>query len=243
LRRLASRRSERIEEGCFVVEGATLIAEAISAGWHIEEQFVTPDGMAVLGSDTPVHILENGVLERVASTTSPQPVIAIVRRRTFGIDSIKTAQWVVVADGISDPGNLGMIFRSAEAAGASAVVLTPGTVEAFNPKVVRASAGSMFYVPIVEDVKTYKLQSAGFRVIGTSSHDQDGSIDYTSANFTDRVAIVVGNEAHGLVDSSNIDQWVMVPHRGRSESLNVAMAATLVCFEVAKQRDHASSNE
>jgi len=199
--------------------------------------------MAVLGSDTPVHILENGVLERVASTTSPQPVIAIVRRRTFGIDSIKTAQWVVVADGISDPGNLGTIFRSAEAAGASAVVLTPGTVEAFNPKVVRASAGSMFYVPIVEDVKTYKLQSAGFRVIGTSSHDQDGSIDYTSANFTDRVAIVVGNEAHGLVDSSNIDQWVMVPHRGRSESLNVAMAATLVCFEVAKQRDHASSNE
>ncbi|NCV75427.1 RNA methyltransferase [bacterium] len=199
--------------------------------------------MAVLGSDTPVHILENGVLERVASTTSPQPVIAIVRRRTFGIDSIKTAQWVVVADGISDPGNLGTIFRSAEAAGASAVVLTPGTVEAFNPKVVRASAGSMFYVPIIEDVKTYKLQAAGFRVIGTSSHDQEGSIDYTSADFTDRVAIVVGNEAHGLVDSSNIDQWVMVPHRGRSESLNVAMAATLVCFEVAKQRDHAASNE
>jgi TrmH family RNA methyltransferase len=199
--------------------------------------------MAVLGSDTPVHILENGVLERVASTTSPQPVIAIVRRRTFGIDSIKTAQWVVVADGISDPGNLGTIFRSAEAAGASAVVLTPGTVEAFNPKVVRASAGSMFYVPIVEDVKTYKLQSAGFRVIGTSSHDQEGSKDYTSADFTDRVAIVVGNEAHGLVDSSNIDQWVMVPHRGRSESLNVAMAATLVCFEVAKQRDRAASNE
>jgi len=199
--------------------------------------------MAVLGSDTPVHILENGVLERVASTTSPQPVIAIVRRRTFGIDSVKTAQWVVVADGISDPGNLGTIFRSAEAAGASAVVLTPGTVEAFNPKVVRASAGSMFYVPIVEDVKTYKLQAAGFRVIGTSSHDQEGSKDYTSADFTDRVAIVVGNEAHGLVDSSNIDQWVMVPHRGRSESLNVAMAATLVCFEVAKQRDRAASNE
>jgi len=199
--------------------------------------------MAVLGSDTPVHILEKGVLERVASTTSPQPVIAIVRRRTFGIDSIKAAQWVVVADGISDPGNLGTIFRSAEAAGASAVVLTPGTVEAFNPKVVRASAGSMFYVPIIEDVKTYKLQAAGFRVIGTSSHDQEGSIDYTSADFTDRVAIVVGNEAHGLVDSSNIDQWVMVPHRGRSESLNVAMAATLVCFEVAKQRDHAVSNE
>ena len=243
MRRLASRRSERIEEGCFVVEGATLIAEAISAGWHVEEQFVTPDGMAVLGSDTPVHILENGVLERVASTTSPQPVIAIVRRRTFGIDSIKTAQWVVVADGISDPGNLGTIFRSAEAAGASAVVLTPGTVEAFNPKVVRASAGSMFYVPIIEDVKTYKLQAAGFRVIGTSSHDQEGSKDYTSADFTDRVAIVVGNEAHGLVDSSNIDQWVMVPHRGRSESLNVAMAATLVCFEVAKQRDRAASNE
>ncbi len=220
-----------------------MIAEAISAGWHIEEQFVAPDGMAVLGSDTPVHILDNGVLERVASTTTPQPVIAIVKRRTFGMDSIAKASWVVVADGISDPGNLGTIFRSAEAAGAAAVVLTPGTVEAFNPKVVRASAGSMFYVPIVEDVKTYKLQAAGFRVIGTSSHDQEGSIDFIEANFTDRVAIVVGNEAHGLGNTESIDQWVMVPHRGRSESLNVAMAATLVCFEVAKQRDHASRNE
>lgn len=199
--------------------------------------------MAVLGSDCPVFVLDNGVLERVASTTSPQPVIAIVKRRTYGMDSIANASWVVVADGISDPGNLGTIFRSAEAAGASAVVLTPGTVEAFNPKVVRASAGSMFYVPILEDVKPYKLQAAGFRVIGTSSHEQEGSIEFTAAKLTDRVAIVVGNEAHGMQDNGSIDQWINVQHRGRSESLNVAMAATLICFEVAKQRDRASRNE
>jgi TrmH family RNA methyltransferase len=196
--------------------------------------------MAVLGSDTPVHILENGVLERVASTTSPQPVIAIVRRRTFGIDSIKTAQWVVVADGISDPGNLGTIFRSAEAAGASAVVLTPGTVEAFNPKVVRASAGSMFYIPVFEDITIDEVKEAGFSIVGTSSHEQRGSLPFTEASLTGRIAVVVGNEAHGMDDAHLVDQWITIPHRGRSESLNVAMAATVVCFEVAHQRDNAN---
>ena len=129
-----------------------LIAEAISAGWKIEEQFIAPGGLAVLGTDARTFDLENGVMERVASTTSPQPVIAIAERRSSGLAAVKNAQWVVIADRISDPGNLGTILRSAEAAGVSAVVLTPGTVEAFNPKVVRASAGAMFHVPIIEDV-------------------------------------------------------------------------------------------
>mgnify|MGYP000377244471 FL=1 len=105
-------------------------------------------------------------MERVASTTTPQPVIAIAERRSSGLAAVKGANWVVIADRISDPGNLGTILRSAEAAGVSAVVLTPGTVEAFNPKVVRASAGAMFHVPIIEDVSVEEIRDNGFKVFG-----------------------------------------------------------------------------
>jgi TrmH family RNA methyltransferase len=176
-------------------------------------------------------------MKRVASTTTPQPVIAIAERRSSGLSAVRSAQWVVVADRISDPGNLGTILRSAEAAGVSAVVLTPGTVEAFNPKVVRASAGAMFHVPIIEDVTVEEIKDNGFQIFGTSSHDQEGSIEFTAADLTGKIALVVGNEAHGLDDNAAVDSWLTIPHRGRSESLNVAMACTLVCFEAARQRE------
>ncbi len=194
----------------------------------------------MLGTSARSFALENGVLERVASTTTPQPVIAIAERRVSEVEQLGACEWVVIADQISDPGNLGTIFRSAEAAGASGVVLTPGTVEAFNPKVVRSSAGSMFFIPIFEDVTIDEVKQAGFSVVGTSSHEQQGSVPFTEANLTGKIAIVVGNEAHGMDDAAMVDQWITIPHRGRSESLNVAMAATVVCFEVAHQRDNAN---
>ncbi len=194
----------------------------------------------MLGTSARSFELENGVLERVASTTTPQPVIAIAERRVSEVEQLGACEWVVIADQISDPGNLGTIFRSAEAAGASGVVLTPGTVEAFNSKVVRSSAGSMFFIPIFEDVTIDEVKQAGFSVVGTSSHEQQGSVPFTEANLTGKIAIVVGNEAHGMDDATMVDQWISIPHRGRSESLNVAMAATVVFFEVAHQRYNAN---
>jgi TrmH family RNA methyltransferase len=214
-----------------------LIAEAISAGWKIEEQFVAPGGLAVLGTDARSFDLENGVMERVASTSTPQPVIAIAERRTSSLSQLRLADWVVVADQISDPGNLGTILRSAESAGVSAVVLTPGTVEVFNSKVVRSSAGAMFHVPIIEDVTIEEVRDNGFRTFGTSSHKQAGSVDFASADLRGKIALVVGNEAHGIDENTDVDSWLTIPHRGRSESLNVAMACTLVCFEAARQRN------
>ena len=194
----------------------------------------------MLGTSARSFELENGVMERVASTSTPQPVIAIAERRVCEVEELDQCEWIVIADQISDPGNLGTIFRSAEAAGATGVVLTPGTVEAFNSKVVRASAGSMFYIPVFEDVTIEEVKDAGFSIVGTSSHDQRGSVPFTQAVLTGKIAIVVGNEAHGMEDAELVDQWITIPHRGRSESLNVAMAATVVCFEVANQRDNAN---
>ena len=227
LRRLLGRRSARLEEAAFVVEGATLIGEAVAAGWSIEAEFVAPGGRAASGAT--VHHLATGVLERVASTERPQPNLAIVAMPDPGELG---GDLVVVADQLGDPGNLGTVLRSAEAAGADAVVLTPGTVDPYNPKVVRASAGALFHVPVVA-ATLLDVRRAGFRLLGTSSHLGD---PHTSTDWSGRVALVLGNEAHGLPDDAPVDAWVRIEHRGRVESLNVAMAATVLLFEAARAR-------
>jgi TrmH family RNA methyltransferase len=210
----------------FVVEGFGLLRQAVDAGWQVEGCYLAPG--ATVDLDVAQHALAPNVMERVASTDSPQPVLGVVAMRPASLPA--DATFVLVADRLADPGNAGTIIRSAEAAGADAVVLTPGSVDPYNPKVVRASAGSLFRLPVVEAT----LESlSGFRRLGTSSHRGDV---YTDPVYHGRVALVVGNEAHGLDDDAAVDQWITIPHAGPAESLNVAMAATVLVFEVARQR-------
>lgn len=210
-----------------------LIAEAVAAGWDVEAEFVAPGADPIAGA--PTFELAAGVLERVATTERPQPNLAVVRSRPSDLDALSAAggcDLAVVADRLADPGNLGTILRSAEAAGVDAVVLTPGSVDHLNPKVVRASAGALFHVPIVEATLS-DVRSAGLALVGTSSHQ---GARHTDADWSGRVALVLGNEAHGLPDDADVDRWVRIEHRGRAESLNVAMAATLLVFEAARHR-------
>ena len=231
LRRLVNRRDERREQGVFVVEGHTLLSEAVRAGWEIETQFVGPDGRAVQSDGEIVHVAP-GVLEKVASTENPQPVIGIVKQRRFGEEVVGSADFVVVADGVSDPGNLGTMMRSAAGAGADAFIITPGTVDHTNPKVVRASAGSLFRLPVVESA-IGPFTAGRFVSIGTTSH---GASVYTEVDFTRRIALVFGNESGGLSGDTGVQEWATIPMAGEVESLNVAMACAVMCFEVARQR-------
>jgi TrmH family RNA methyltransferase len=139
---------------------------------------------------------------------------------------------VVVADRVNDPGNLGTILRSSEAAGVDAVVLTPGSVDPYNPKVVRGSAGALFHVPVLA-ASLDEVRATGLTLVGTSSHQGDA---HTDADWSGRIAIVLGSEAHGLPDDAPIDRWVRIEHQGRAESLNVAMAATILVFEANRAR-------
>jgi TrmH family RNA methyltransferase len=213
----------------FVVEGAGLLSQAIEAGWQVEAQFVAPGADAVR-CDAPLFEFAPNVIERVASTEAPQPVLAVFRQRPSVLPV--NATFVMVADKLGDPGNAGTIIRSAEAAGAQAVVLTPGSVDPYNSKVVRATAGSLFRIPVVS-AELSVLRAAGLRVLATSSHR---GAAYTDTDLTVPVALVVGNEAHGVPDDAPVDGWVTIPHAGAAESLNVAMAATVLAFEVARQR-------
>lgn len=231
LRRLQGRRSARREAGTFVVEGPLLIGEAIDAGWTVLAQYHAPGVEPVPG--TPAHLLQPGVAERISDTESPTGLLAEVAFPAPAAPAVLTAaQFVVVAALLSDPGNLGTILRSAEAAGADAVVVTPGTVDPYNPKVVRSAAGALFHLPIV-DAELKDLRAAGLRVVGTSSHH---GTEHDRFDWSGRIAVVAGNEAHGLSDDEPVDDWVRIRHAGRSESLNVAMATTVLAFTAMSAR-------
>ncbi|MBI4882864.1 MAG: RNA methyltransferase [Actinobacteria bacterium] len=212
-----------------MVEGTSLIAQAAAAGWEIEAQYVAP-GTAAVPLDSQVYELAPNVIERVASTDAPQPVLAVVRQRLSALPA--SPSFVLVGDRVADPGNAGTIIRSAEAAGADAVVLTIGSVDHYNSKVVRSSAGSLFRMPVLS-MELAELRSVGPVLLATSSHRGTA---YTEVDFTAPVAIVVGNEAHGVDNDAEVDGWITIPHAGAAESLNVAMAATVIAFEVARQR-------
>jgi TrmH family RNA methyltransferase len=231
-----------------VLEGAKVISEALDAGVPLEAVFVAPDADAVrpllqraLDAGVRVHELQRGLIERVADTVTPQPVIAIAPWVDVPLDDICEADFVVVCVDVRDPGNAGTVLRSSEAAGASAVVFCDGSVDVFNPKTVRASAGSLFHVAVVNggpatDVLS-TLSSWGVRTLGTVARDGTA---YDEIDLTQRVAIVLGNEAHGLPADLAVDDAVTIPMAGSGESLNVGMAAAVLTFEVARQRRHAA---
>lgn len=222
LRELARMRATRETDGVLLVEGGVLIREALSAGWQVVEEFVGPGGLQV--SSAPCSLLSEAALERIATTLEPQPNLAVVEQRASHFPA--AAKLVMVLDRLSDPGNVGTLIRSAEAAGIDAVVCTPGTADAFSPKTIRASAGAVFHTSVttasLDDVAT-----AGFALVGTSSHR---GVSYRSFDWTRKLAFVLGNEARGVDDGGVISEWIKIPQRGRSESLNVAMAGTLIAF-------------
>jgi TrmH family RNA methyltransferase len=243
LRRLLGRRSARHGDGLFVVEGPLLAAEAVAAGWTCRAQYVPEGSAADVSGAGPVSELAIGVLERVGSTESPQaPLVLVEMRQAETVEVLRAASFVLVLDRLADPGNLGTILRSAEAAGADAVVLTPGSADAYNPKTVRASAGALFHVPVLV-ASVAEVAATGLRTIGTSSHDgaRRTVVPHTEADLSGRIAIILGSEAAGLPaewtdDEGPIDAWIGIRQHGRTESLNVAMASTVLAFEVARHR-------
>jgi RNA methyltransferase, TrmH family len=194
------------------------------------------------GTGARVFELEPGVLARVAGTVTPQPVIAVVETPVLELTRLKAArpQLVVVCVDVRDPGNAGTVVRSAWAAGADAVVCCEGTVDLWAPKAVRSSAGAVFHVPIVSAGPATEVLAEmggwGLRRLGTVS---EGGVDYAAEDLTGRVALVLGNEAAGLplaVLGTQLDGLVSIPMSRGAESLNVGMAAAVLCFEVARQR-------
>jgi TrmH family RNA methyltransferase len=226
LRRLARQREARQDEGTFVVEGAKVLGEARSGGASIDAVFID------LGSARESD-------RELADTVSPQPIAATVKRVDEPLGNSGSPTLAIVLAGVSDPGNAGTLIRSAAAAGADLVVLCKPSVDLYNPKTVRASAGAMFHIRVTIDVSLDEtLQHLGMIGVTRWATAARGGIDYASADLSLPCAIVVGNEAHGVpVDAAaGLDGVLTIPVVDATESLNVAVAGSLVCFEAARQR-------
>jgi TrmH family RNA methyltransferase len=238
------RSTVRHRERAFVVEGPMLVADALDAGVELESLFVAagarlPVVARAAARGIPVFDLAPGVLERVAGTVTPQPVLAVARAVDVELEELAGASLVVVCIDIRDPGNLGTVLRTAEASGVGGIICCDGSVDLYNPKCVRASAGSLFHTRVVargEPVKVLgTLGGWGLRRLGTRPDDGEA---YYRADLAAPTALVLGNEAHGIPTSAAraLDGWLSIPMAGRAESLNVGMAAAVLCFEAARQR-------
>ncbi len=232
-----------------MVEGPKLLGVALQVGAEVESVYLAPGaGAAELdvaeaaqAVGARVFELAPGVLDRVADTVTPQPVLAVVRTPAVPGDAFDNAGLVVVCVDVRDPGNLGTVVRSAAAAGADAVVCCAGTADPFNPKTVRSSAGAVLQVPLLVDVDAPsvldELGRRGLRRVGALPA---GGRPHTEVDWSLPSAVVLGNEAAGLGGAveERLDDRVTIPMAPGVESLNVSMAATVLCFEVVRQRSN-----
>jgi RNA methyltransferase, TrmH family len=222
-----------------------LVLDALACGVEVQEVLVEArldhDVLAAVERHgVPVHHAPDGALAKASSTATPQPIAAIARRpaREARLVIDEAGPLALVLVGVGDPGNAGTLLRTAEATGARAVLFCDESVDPYNPKCVRASAGSVFRVPVSTGDAVEVLQGcqgAGMTRVATVPQGGQPPDEVDLARPT---ALVLGSESHGLPSSlaPHVDDRVTVPMVGRVESLNVAMAGAVVCFEALRQR-------
>ena len=250
LRRLMGRRSSRYEEGVFVLESPKNLDEALDAAWPIECIYVLEGAdhtvlYRAADEGIPIVLIDQGALDSVSDTVSPQPILATARLIGSALDALReplqAGGFVIVGVEIQDPGNVGTMIRTAEAAGACGILFTKGSADVTNPKVVRSAAGSLFHLPIVVDVDPLALISQ-LHEWGAASWASailgDGVVPYDQADLTGGCALLMGNEANGISSevAASCSRSITIPMSGNTESLNVAIATGVFAFEAARQR-------
>ncbi len=227
----------RRDAGRYLVEGQHPVAEAFADG-VVEDIYVTAEGPWDIAWSDIATFVSPHVMAKMSDATTAQGVIAVARWSPASLDDVVGRGWLLVCENMGDPGNLGTTIRTADALGAAGVVVTAGSVDPTNPKVVRASAGSLTHVPIVTGVTVEEIaaacRAAGQRLVGLAGEGEQ-AID-ADGLLRGPVAIIAGSEAHGLSMEARavVDALAHVPQPGRAESLNVA-AATAIAAWVASR--------
>ncbi|MDY4919997.1 MAG: RNA methyltransferase [Phascolarctobacterium sp.] len=238
----------RQQRGQFLAEGLRTVEEAVAAS-SVEAIFYTPiendaERMrAVLEQaaerQVKLYCVSESVMKKIADTDSPQGIIAVCRMQQTSLDELlASGKMLLVLDRVGDPGNVGTMLRTADAAGLGGLVLLKGSVDIYAPKTVRSSMGSLFHVPVLTGVDEGAFiraaHDAGYELLVTCL---DGADSLYKADLHGRIAFVMGNEANGVTASllAAADKRVFIPMAGRAESLNVAMAAGIVMFEALRQ--------
>ncbi|MBT9133667.1 MAG: 23S rRNA (uridine(2479)-2'-O)-methyltransferase [Firmicutes bacterium] len=245
VRKLATAQG-RDKQQAFVVEGVRAVREAVSCGQMVvvlvDEAMCHQTGIVELvhtSAPVPVISVTTDIFRTLCDTKTPQGVLAVVRDIATSLDALlsRTPALVVVSAGLQDPGNMGTLIRLADAVGAAAFVALRGSVDIYNPKVVRATMGSLFHLPVCHDIDDNLLLNAllqgGYSIVAA---DAQGATEHFDREFRQPLAVIFGNEGSGLCSP-----WlehallVRIPMPGRAESLNVGVAAGVLLYEVLRQ--------
>lgn len=244
------RKKDRWNNNLYVIEGTKLINEAINNGIDIKyiiytEKFLnTEEGkrfyylLNKLGNLINVPEI---LFKEICDTENSQGILAVVSFNLNETDELFTVRdkFFMYLEGLQDPGNLGTIIRSADAFKADGILLGEGCVDPYNPKVVRATMGSIFRVPLYFIKDDYgfltKLKESNYRIYTTSL---EGSVPNYEITYEDNVVIVIGNESKGVSESviNLADRLIKIPMPGSAESLNAGVAASIILYEAMKQR-------
>lgn len=228
----------------YIIEGFRLISEAFKAKVSIEYIFLNSEGEEKLQSylgdyiteDIEMYKLSDRLLNDLCFTETPQGIVAVVEMNTLDIGF--KGSFYLLCDKLQDPGNLGAIIRTAHAAGVDGIILTKGTVDVYNDKTIRATMGSLFHIPIIVDDEnntiTKELIDKGFSLLATSL---EGDKNFFQEDLSGNIIISVGNEGNGVSEEiyKLSNKRVKVPMPGGAESLNVAIATSIILYEKVRQ--------
>jgi len=243
-----AKRDARSETGLFLLEGPQAVSEALTYRPELlVELFVTPTaldryqeiGRLARENDLEVEFVTEQVLDAMADTVTPQGVIAVCRQFPTSLKDILGGEprLIAILEEVRDPGNAGTIIRAADSAGADAVILTGRSVDLYNPKVVRATTGSLFHIPVAVmpelDAVLQRVRAEGLQVLAADIKGED--LLSARGSLAAPTAWLFGNEARGLTDENlaQADRAITVPIYGRAESMNLATAASVCLYESA----------
>lgn len=235
----------RLENSEFIAEGFRFVIEALQSDFEVRAVFVSEKEKERWEKYNVVHYLQNGtkvfwvtdqILKLLSSTENPQGIVAVVKiKKNYIADK---EGFYILVDKIQDPGNLGTIIRTADAAGALGVIATKGTVDVYNEKTLRSTMGSIFHIPVIEAIDMNivdELKEKGFKLIVSTLEESES---FYNVKFTERFVLTVGNEGNGISEEliKLGDIKVKIPMPGKAESLNVGVAASIMMFEAVRQR-------
>ena len=243
---LKKKAKARNEAKLFVVEGVRMVSELPkerTEKLYVSESFLkNPDNASFLDAYPGYETVTDSVFAAMSDTQTPQGVLALIRQYEYGIDDILKAEGaahLMILENLQDPGNLGTILRAGEGAGITGLIMSRDTVDIYNPKVIRSTMGSVFRVPFfyTDDLfaTVEELKAKGIRLFAAHL---GGKNNYEAEDYTGDIGFLIGNEGNGLTDelSNMADTWVKIPMAGQVESLNAAIAASILMFETARQR-------
>ena len=234
-------KKHRIKSNKYLIEGLRFVEEAIKSNVSIDSIIFTesfkeknPELFLKINENIKLIQMNEALLKQLCSTENPQGIVGVINMQN---KELKSGELVVLVDKVQDPGNMGTIIRTAHAAGAAGIVMTKGTVDIYNDKTLRSTMGSIFYIPIVEDdsldfVKSLKKE--GYKLVVSSLQ---GKNNFFEENLQGKVMIAVGNEGNGVSDKvyDIADIKVKIPMPGEAESLNVAVATSIMIYEKIRQ--------